>query len=174
MTSEVDWTLAQFESVADTIATEYTLESGDDAQLERVDRDESRKLEQDVQSIKGDLQSAVFVGAAHADTDENPMGSEYKLEREAIVQIRITGLTHSEYGHVDPTGAAGIPFDDPDGGLVQRVKAAILDERKFPQAAPPDAAYTYLEFQNEANTSEQWADFYRWDADVVFHGERHP
>lgn len=169
MTSEVDWVLSQFADVATAISNEYTLESGDPVELRRVDRDESRILEQGVQSIRGELQSASYIGATHVDTSEVPMGSEYNLQREVVVGVRLTGLTSSEYGHIDPAGNEGIPFDE----LVERCKDAILSEREFPAAAPTDAAYTYLEFQNEANTSQQWSDFYRWDADVVFHGERH-
>lgn len=173
MTAELDWVLEQFASVATDVANQYTLESGDPVQLERVNRDESRILEQDVQSIRGDLEKAAFVGATHVDTVEEPMGSQYDLQREVVVGVRVTGLTsQGSYGHIDPDGQDGIPFTG-DGGLVQRCKDAVLAERKFPAAAPSDAAYTYLEFQNEANTSQQWADFYRWDADVVFHGERH-
>jgi hypothetical protein len=172
MTAETAWVLEQFASVATDVANEYTLESGDPVELERVNRDESRLLEQDVQSIRGDLEQAAFVGATHVDTVEEPMGSQYDLQREVVVGVRVTGLTaQGSYGHIDPSGEDGIPFTG-DGGLVQRCKDALLSERKWPDAGPADVSYPHLELQNEVNTSQQWADFYRWDADVVFKGHR--
>jgi len=171
MSSERDWVLEQFADVATTIASEYTLESGDPVELRRVNRDESRILEQAVGSIRGELQDAVFVGATHVDTDREPIGTEYDANREVVVGVRVTGLTSSKYGHIDPSGAEGIPFDDPDGGLVQRLKDALWAERQWPDANPREEVYyRHLELQNEANTSQQYADFYRADWDVVFDG----
>jgi len=161
MSSERDWVLTQLGSVVGSTTTP----------LRRVDRDNARLLEQNVRSVRGELQEANYVGATHVDTVEEPMGSQYDLQREVVVGERVTGLHHSEWGHIDPDGQEGIQFSG-EGGLVDRCKDALLAERTFPDAAPPDAAYTYLEFQNEANTSQQYSDFYRWDADVVFHGER--
>jgi len=171
MSSERDWVLEQFADVATTVASEYTLQSGDPVELRRVNRDESRILEQAVDSIRGELQQAVFVGATHVDTVRDPIGTEYDAEREVVVGVRVTGLTSSKYGHIDPSGQEGIPFDDADEGLVQRLKEALWSERQWPAAEPSeDVYYTDLELQNEANTSQQWADFYRADWDVVFSG----
>jgi len=172
MTSEVDFVLDQFAAVADTISNEYTLESGDPVRLERVNRDESRILEQDVQSIKGDLEKAAFVGATHVDTVRDPVGTEYDASREVVVGVRVTGLTsQGSYGHIDPSGEDGIPFDNGVDGLVNRLKDALWSERTWPDAGPdPSVYYTDLELQNEANTSEQWADFWRADWGVVFDG----
>jgi len=171
MSSERDWVLEQFADVATTIASEHTLENGDPVELRRVNRDESRILEQAVGSIRGELQSAVFVGATHVDTVREPIGTEYDAEREVVVGVRVTGLTSSKYGHIDPSGEQGIPFDDANGGLVQRLKDALWSERTWPAAEPDESVYYQdLELQNEANTSQQYADFYRADWDVVFSG----
>lgn len=171
MTSELDWVLDQFAAVADDVESEYTLESGDPVVLERVNRDESRILEQPPGDIHGELQKGVFVGATHVDTVRDPIGTEYDADREVVVGVRVVGLTHRKYGHIDPSGVDGIPFDAPDnGGVVQRLKDALWSERMWPDAGPSDVYYTDLELANEANTSEQWADVFRADWDVVFDG----
>lgn len=170
MSSERDWVLQQFADVVDDIANEYTLDSGDPVELEHVNRDESRLLEQGLDSIRGELRNAAFVGATHVDTVRTPIGTEYDAEREVVIGVRATGLTSAKYGHIDPSGEDGIPFDNGDDGLVQRLKNALWSERTWPDAAPSDGYYTHLELANEANTSQQWADFYRADWDVVFTG----
>ncbi|QRY26361.1 hypothetical protein [Halobacterium sp. BOL4-2] len=171
MSSEVTWVLDQFASVATTVSNNYTLASGDPVQLERVNRDESRILDQPPGDIQGELQTGVFVGATHVDTVRDPIGTEYDADREVVVGVRVTGLTHREYGHIDPSGQNGIPFDDADSaGIVQRLKDALLAERTWPAAGPADVSYTHLELQNEANTSQQYADTFRADWDVVFSG----
>lgn len=154
MTAEVDWVLDRMGSVVGSTTTP----------LRRVNRDDSRILEQDVSSIKGELTSANYVGATHVDTTEEPMGSQYDLQREVVVGVRVTGLMSSEYGYIDPSGQEGIPFDE----LVARCKDALWAERQWPDAGPTNVSYPHLEIQNEANTSQQWADFYRADWDVVF------
>jgi hypothetical protein len=161
MTAELDWVLAQLKDVADSQPYDH--------ELRRINRDESRILDKGVRSIQGELQKANYVGATHVSTTEEPMGSEYNLQREVVIGVRVTGLTSSKHGHVDPSGTDGVPFSD----LVTECKDAILEERAFPDAGSSDTEYTHLEFTNEANTSHQWADFYRWDADVVLDGERY-
>lgn len=156
MSSELEWVLDQLKDVADQQPWDH--------ELRRVNRDESRVLEQDVRSVKGELQEANYVGATHVSTEESPMGSQYDLEREVVIGVRVTGLHCSKYGHIDPQGEDGVPFTE----LVQACKDAFWTERKWPAAGPSGVSYPHLELQNEANTSQQWADFYRADWDVVF------
>jgi len=157
VTAEVDWVLDQLGSVVGSTTTP----------LRRVNRDDSRVLEQDIRSVESELQEANYVGATHVDTVQDPIGTEYDVDREVVVGVRVTGLHHSEWGHVDPDGQEGIPFDE----LVRRCKDALWTERTWPAAGPDGSvSYTHLELQNEANTSEQYADFYRADWDVVFSG----
>ena len=156
MTKEVDWVLEQLGSVVGSTTTP----------LRRVNRDESRILEQDVRSIQGELTRANYVGVTHVDTTRDPVGTEYDADREVVVGVRVTGLTCEEHGWVDSTGQAGMPFDE----LVARCKDALWSERTWPAAGPSGVSYTHLQLQNESNTSEQYADFYRADWDVVFDG----
>lgn len=162
---EVTWTLEQIGSVISAI----------DEPLKRIDRDESLVYDGDgtapdmTESIRErteELRKANFVGAHLADRSPTPIGTEYDHTIEAVVGLRIEGLHESEWGHVDPEGIDGIAFDD----LVRRIRRAILASRGFPDAGDTHTSYTDLQFANEADTSDDWADYYRYDLDVVFSG----
>jgi hypothetical protein len=137
--------------------------------LKRVNRDESRILEGDIRDRTGELKTANFVGAAHVDHEAAPIGTEYDLDVEDVVGIRIEGLHHSEWGHVDPAGTDGVVFSG-DPGLVQEIKAALYDARTFPDAGRASVNFTDLRLTNHAPQSHLWADAFRYDVDVVFQG----
>lgn len=167
MTAELDWVLEQFAPVATSVAADYSLRKGGDATLERVNRDDSEVLGENIRTSRGDLQKAAYIGATHADTVRDPIGTEYDADREVVVGVRLTGLHWGDHGHIDPDGENGIPFDE----LVRRCKDALWSERTWPDAnSREDVYYENLELQNEANTSQQYTDFYRADWDVVFSG----
>ena len=86
-----------------------------------------------------------------------------------MVGIRIEGLHHSEWGHVDPDGVEGIPFDA-DGGLVDKIQRALLAQRTYPAAGGTAVTYTDLRVTNEAPQSSNYSDYFRTDFDVVFNG----
>lgn len=163
---EVDWVLDQWTSVVTWAANNYTLSNGDPVQLERVDRDDSQLLEGGIRSRTGELQEAVYAGATLADVANSPIGTEFDFDREAVVGVRIEGLHHSEFGHVDPDGANGVPWSD----LVAQLRDAILSERVRPGGEPSGVEYHHLTIANEAPQSSNWADYYRHDFDVVFQG----
>jgi hypothetical protein len=156
MTAELDWVLSRLGSVVESTTVP----------LRRVDRDSSRILEQGLRSIKGELQEANYVGATHVETVRDPIGTEYDADREVVIGVRVTGLHHSEWGYIDPDGDEGIPFPE----LVQRLQDALWAERTFPPAGPPGVEYTHLEITNEANTSNQYADFHQYSFDVLLSG----
>lgn len=165
MTSpEVEWVLDQLADVVDAVDSEY------DATVKRVDRDESEILEDDVRKRSGELEAGCYVGARLADVASDPIGTEYDHSREAVVGVRILGLHHSEYGHVDPAGEDGVPWQDGSGGLVDRVRAALLDARTWPDAGGPDVSYTHLQLANESPLSSDYKDLFRHDLDVVLRG----
>jgi len=158
MSAEVDWVLDQLQSVVDTSA----------APLKRVNRDESRILEGDIKSRKGELKTANFVGATLADVANQPIGTEYDHDREAVVGVRIEGMSgrDGEWGHIDPDGNEGVPF----ATLVQDIRSALLSTRTFPDAGRDNVSYTDLQITNEAPQSSNYSDYYRHDFDVVFNG----
>ncbi|MFC4549381.1 MULTISPECIES: hypothetical protein [Halorussus] len=156
---EVEWVLTQLGSVVGSLTTP----------LKRVDRDESKILDGSIRSRTAELEKANYVGATLSDVTSQPIGTEYDHSREAVVGVRIEGLTHREFGYVDPNGSSGIPFDN-DGGLVSRVRDALLVERTYPNAGGANVTYTDLRITNEAPQSSNYADYYRTDFDVVFNG----
>jgi hypothetical protein len=156
---EVDWTLSQLGSVVGSLTTP----------LKRIDRDESTILDGDIRSRTAELEKANYVGASLVDVSSSPIGTEYDHSREAVVGVRIEGLHHSQFGHVDPSGSDGIPFGDEDG-LVDRLRDALLVERTYPDAGSTDVTYTDLQVVNEAPQSNTYGDYYRHDFDVLFTG----
>jgi hypothetical protein len=157
----VEWTLAQLQSVVDAQPAEHP--------LERIDRDDSQLLEGNIRSRTRELQRGNYVGAAHADRSAQPEGPEYDLDVDVVVGVRIEGLHHAAKGHIDPDSTDGVTFAG-DGGLVEQIRNAIYAGRREPAAGRSSVAFTHLEITNEAPQSRQYADYYRYDFDVVFEG----
>lgn len=160
MSAEVDWVLAQLQSVVDAQPVDHP--------LTRVNRDDSKLLEGDIRSKEGELQDSNFVGATLADRSSEPLGTEFDNRVEAVVGVRVVGLHHDKFGHVDPDGLDGVVFD----ALVDDVREAIEAERSFPSVGREDTSYHTLFIENDAPQSSDWRDFYRYDFDVRFAGYR--
>lgn len=169
MTAEVDWVLEQFADVVDA--------QPEDHPLFRVDRDDSLvydtgenlDMQSPIRERAGELKQANFVGVSHADTSTSPIGTEFDLEVERIVSVRVEGLHHSEWGHVDPDGQDGVVFGD-DTGVVADLQAALQTEREWPAVPRSDATYTHLLLQDYGSRLDEYSDYYRYDWDVVFSG----
>ncbi|WP_135852611.1 hypothetical protein [Halorussus salinus] len=160
MTSpEVDWTLTQLGSVVGAITTP----------LQRIDRDESEFFDDGIRSRTAELRKTNAVGASLADVTNDPVGTEYDHAREAVVGVRIEGLHESEFGYIDPGGSDGIPFSG-GGGLVDRIRDALLVNRTYPDAGGTGVTYTGLRLVNESNQSSNYQDYFRHDFDIVFNG----
>lgn len=157
----VEWVLDQIQSVVDAQPAEHP--------LERINRDDSELLDGDIRTRSRELQAANYVGAATADRSATPIGTEYDLQVEEVVGIRIEGLDHAAKGHVDPDGQHGVVFDG-DPGLVQDIKTAIYQGRRFPDAGRTPVEFTNLVITNQAPQSSRFADYYRFDADILFSG----
>lgn len=137
-----------------------------DVPLERIDRDESTILEGSVRTHEADLQQSNYVGATLASRAASPIGTEYDHDLETVVGIRIEGLHHSQFGHVDPDGAEGVAWT----ALVHNIRDAILTERREPDAGRSGVSYTDLLVQDWSPDSASHGDYYREDFDVVFRG----
>jgi hypothetical protein len=172
--SEVEWVLDELAAVVTSVANDYSLDNGDDVVIKRVDRGNARIYEGDqtvdmttpIRSRSGELRSGIFVGAESADVSQDPIGTEYDLDVERVVSLRVEGLHHSEWGHVDPDGAAGVPWRE----LKDRVRSELYDARTYPDAGRTGTSYTHLLLTNEADLSSEYTDFYDWRADVAFDG----
>lgn len=161
MSAERDWALDQLASVVTSVSNDYG------ATLERVNRDDSEILEGGIRTRKGELKEAAYVGATLADREPEPLGFEYDHELETVVAVRVEGLHTDEWGHIDPGGTDGVPWDV----LVRRIKRALLAERTYPAVGAPDTDYYSLLITNVAPDSASHRDYYREDFDVVLQGD---
>ncbi|KZX49297.1 hypothetical protein [Haloarcula sp. K1] len=178
MSADVDWVLDQLASVVDSVATDYSITNQDgtasDVVIKRVDRDDAQVYEGS-QSVDmttpitertGELQTGCFIGATQASGAEEPIGTEYDLDIEHVVGLRVEGLHESQFGHVDPAGEDGIPFDE----LKHRIRMALYNGREYPSAGRSNVSFTHLQLTNPAPQSDDWQHYFRWDVDVVFDG----
>jgi hypothetical protein len=171
MSEEVDWALDQLASVVDDQPADHS--------LRRVDRDDSEvyetgqtvDMETPIHDRTGQLEKANFVGVSLADRAPTPIGTSFDYDLETVLGVRIEGLTADggEWGHIDPDGADGVPFDGA-GGLVPQIRAALLANRTFPDAGRPAVDYTDVRTANEVNQSSNYSDYFRYDFDLVFSG----
>jgi len=166
MRAEVEWTLEALDTVVSMQPSDHS--------LRRVDRDRARVYESGqpfdmttpMRERVEDLQRANFVGVASESRDNEPLGQDYNLDTDAVLSVRIEGLHHSEYGHVDSDGVDGVVFDS----LYHVVRGALLDHRTYPQDSAFRDAKLDLRVQNEDFQLKDYADFFRADFDLVFRG----
>ena len=164
--SEVDWIL-------DTLTSAVAMQPADHP-LFRVDRGDSELYETGypvdmatpLHRRTGELQRANFVGVSPPSFDPSPSGSSYDHRGTKTLGVRIEGLTHRKYGHIDPDGADGVVWRD----LVDVIREALLAERRFPDAGAADVTYTDLQFANETDRSDDYQHAYRYDFDVLLNG----
>lgn len=158
--------------------TEFVLEAldgvvdGQDEPLHRIDRDNSRVYEsgddldqtEPIHRRKQRLQEANLVGVAAQSRANEPSGTAYNLAGDMVASVRVEGLHHREYGHIDPDGEEGVDFDD----LVNAIRMALLDKRTYPDHDAFRDAKLDLRITNEDYQSSDWRDYYRREFDVVF------
>jgi hypothetical protein len=116
-----------------------------------------------------DFTRANFVGARFASRETSYIGTEPNLDLDEVVGIRIEGYSGG-YGHVDPTGADGVPFQGTDDALVEQIRSTLYDNLQWPDAGRTDVAFTHLSITNESPVMADWQEYHRYDFDVVFDG----
>lgn len=158
--------------VLDKVKTNWSAGTYGDIPIERIDRDNSEKLDGNVRSHTEDLQANNFVGAAFADRIPEPIGTEYDLDVDVVVSVRIEGLHHTEFGYVNPdnslpptTAGDPVPWTD----FVKEIRSTINTERTFPNTTS-SINYTDLVITNENPLSYEYGDYYRHEFDVAFAG----
>lgn len=146
-----------------------------DVPLERVDRDNSEVLEGPLHKHGDDLKEMNYVGGTLADRSTSPVGTEYDHEIETVVGVRVEGAHVQEYGAIDPQNGTAdetareyptISWDV----LTAAIRRAVLAERRFPQVTRDNTGYKDLFVANETDSSVNYADYFRYDFDVVFRG----
>jgi len=171
MTADVvKWVLDELGAVVDDQPTAHP--------LWRVDRDNSLVYEGDGDfdisrarpRTEEDLRHANLVGARFADRSASYIGTAPDLDLEAVVGVRVSGLTSREYGHIDPTGDDGVVFQGTDDSLVQDCTDALYDALKFPDAGRTPVSFTGLRITNATPSMAEWQDGYSYDFDVTFSG----
>jgi hypothetical protein len=168
----VKWILDELATVVDG--------QPDDHPLRRVDRDNNLRyddggtfdMEQSMTKLKNDLEDANYVGARFADRDGSYIGTEADRDLDEVVGVRVVGMTarNGEFGHIDPLGEKGVRFQGTDDALVEQIQNVLFEALKWPDAGRTNVTFTDLSITNEAPLSAAWADFYRYDFDVVFNG----
>jgi len=179
----VKWTLEQVASVVDSVAADYTLANDNDVIVRRIDRTNNRfydgsgtlDMSTPIHQRAGALERGVYIGAAYTDRSDEPIGTEYDHELETVVGVRIEGAHVSEWGAIDPQkGTANAASRDyPTTSwdtLVSTIRRAILTEREFPDPGRANVGYKDLKIANEADSSSDYTDYYRYDFDVRFLG----
>lgn len=172
----VEWVLEQVASVVDSVATDYNQADDSDVAVRRIDRTNNRfydgsgtlDMSTPIRQRAGALERGVYIGAAYADRNSDPIGTEYDLDVDEVVGVQLEGLTARDGygGHVDPDGEWGIPWSE----FVRRVRAAIYDGREYPAAGGPNISFTHLSITNEAPRSDNFSQYYAHDLDVVLSG----
>lgn len=173
----VEWTLNQVETVVNSVAADFSQADGSDVAVRRVDRGNNQyfdgsgsiNLENAIHQRAGALEQGVYIGAGYTGGEDAPIGTEYDLDIDVVVGVRLEGLTalDGHGGHVDPSGDWGIPWRE----FVDRVESAVYDGRKFPAAdGGSSVSFTHFSIENKAPQSHQWAQYYRHDFDIVFDG----
>mgnify|MGYP006876429226 CR=1 FL=1 len=129
--------------------------------LERVNRDDSDKLEGGIRSRKQDLARSNLVGVGSGRTNQNAVGTEYEHKQNTTLSCRIEGLHQDQRGHIADSDA----FET----LVRNIKLAILAHRKYPTTSTP-ATYLSIFVENGRNDSKNYRDFYQYSFDIRFRG----
>jgi len=165
----VKWVLDELGAVVDAQPADHP--------LRRVDRDNTLLYDGggtfdmggSTRSRTGELQRANFVGASYADRGDGYAGTSPSLDIEEVVGLRVEGLHHSEYGHVDPLGEDGVIFHGTDGALVQQIVDALYDALQYPDAGRSPVGFTHLSIDYFPDVSA-YADHYDYRLDVRFDG----
>ena len=167
MTAEVDYLLERLE------ATEAA--QPDDHPLVRINRDDSKNVTDDTRDVSVDLTRANIVSVGFDSDNPSVRGNEYNVDNVVTCQIRVVGLDHSEYGHVDPAGENGVPWRDirdangdvTQRGLIGQITDRIYADRTYPAVPGPDV-YHHIEPIDETDLSSDAGDEHRTVLTVPF------
>jgi len=166
MNPEVEFVLDALGSVVD--------DQPHDHPLRRVDRDNSLiydgggrvDLTEPIKTRKGELEDSNLVGVASQSRENSPLGTNYDVETDIVLSVRVEGLHHSEWGEVDPHGQNGVDFD----ALYHDIRSALYADRTYPQDGEFRDAKLDIRITNEDIQDSEFGDYYRREFDLVFRG----
>lgn len=159
MSAEVDYVL-------EAIGANWPGGGFADVPLTRIDRDDSEFFESGLRSRTSELKESNYVGASLKGRNPKPAGFSYEHRLNTVVPVTIVGMHCSEWGHVDPDGAEGIPWED----LVRGVTDAVLTERDYPPIDRARTTYHTTFLENDVDRSDDHANFYEYHFDLRFRG----
>lgn len=176
MNPETEFTLKQFESVASTLATSYSLANGDPVNVQLANKDDGFLYGADgaidftapLATRTSELEQGIIMAAGLEDRDRTPTGTGTTRRVEATVSVTIEGLTarHGQYGHIDPDGGVGAPFEEAVRLAVDQLQAS----QSFPSVGKTDVTYHDLTTTNESDQSNQFQHLYRYEFDALYRG----
>ena len=130
--------------------------------LTRVNRNDSKQLEQSLTSLTDDLQRSNYVGVGAATTGLAPIGTEFGYVSEPIVSVRVVGMdSDDKFGHI----ADHAEFRT----LVNNIRTAIRAEDEHPATTGNGTYHTILE-QDLTDLSANYRDYYLATWDLQFRG----
>jgi len=135
--------------------------------VRRVDRNDSDIHDGGgINSRRGELTKSNYISAALEDDVESHGGFGDDYNAEAIVSLRVEGLTRrgGNMGHVDPDGDEGIVFDEFYGA----VRDVLRENDRHPNVI--GRSYHTLFLENGTNRSSNYSDFYEFRLDCRFDG----
>jgi len=166
MNPEVEFILDALGSVVDAQPADHP--------LRRVDRDNALVYEggdtldvtAPLHTRKGELEQSNLVSVGTQSRENSPLGTDYNVETDIVLSVRVEGLRYDEWGHVDADGSEGVIFDE----LYNQIREAIYAEREYPQDADFRDTKLDIRITNEDIQDSEFADFYRREFDVVLRG----
>ena len=166
---EIQWVFDTLDTIVYQTAIEWGTEGDvpDGAvPVRRVDRNDSDIYDGNIHTRRSDLTKSNYISAALTDDGESHGGFGDDYNAEAIVSLRIEGLTRrgGNYGHVDPSGDDGIVFRE----FYDAVRNALRANDRHPDVAGRSYHTVFLE--NGTNRSSNYSDFYEYRLDCRFDG----
>lgn len=162
--------------VLDSIKTNWQAGDFDDVPLDRVDGDNNQILGENIRTKTQELQDNNYVTAAYVGKTADPIGTEYDLDIDATVRVRVAGLHHSEHGLVDPeaefppsSASSPVPFNDVDG-LVGAIKDALYADRTFPDVAADYDEKSVIINNEPGPLSYEYGDYYLYEFEALIDG----
>lgn len=148
--------------VLDTIKSDWTGSFPSD--LKRINRDDSKILEDSERSQAVDLEDANYVAANAGVRDRTQYG--VGVDRvEAVVEVDVQGLHADQFGQISDA--------DEFETLVDDIKQVFRSKRFSIDVGSEDpATFVRLEINNEDALSNQYREHYHHEFNIRFIGER--
>jgi len=149
--------------VLDKIADDWPVGSFPTAQVNRVDMDAGRNVDQGVEVMHEDLRNGSYIAARTVEDTETQETAGGPPDAEAVVEVSTIGLDQAEYGN--------LPNNAGYRQLVQLTKQALRANRRQIEVQQHPATWTMLHVQNAQTQSGQYQpEYYSESFDVRFIG----